>query len=826
MLQPVKITEPLLVARSSVVNRAKRIDGLIKGLFPSSFKRKPVAILGVGGYGRKELCPYSDIDLLFLHGDLSEEKISQLVEKVLYTLWDQKFEVGYRVCSLEEVFADARKDFSLLTALLDARLISGSKKLYQKFKSLFNDSLIAGRRKELFLALKSTRLKRLEIYSENSFLLEPNLKEGLGGLRDFHLLLWTARILFGLETLRDIERAGLISSKEKKLLKSAYQFLLAVREELHFQARRHEDRLYFEYQPIIAVKMGFGYETEGAISKFMTNVYRAMSQIHEIVEAVLDHVELTLGFLPDERKKLEGGFEIISGRLYLTYRERALWDLSYVLNLFMLQAETGLKLHHLTRIFLKENFSSSKSFNLVNLEGRFFTKLLTKPYAYLALKSMRETGFLTKILPEFQRIIGLTQFDVYHIHPLDEHLLLTIKELGALREERSDYWERIENEEVLFLAGLLHDLTKGLPGRHAETGAQMALEIAFRLGFSEKEAQMVSRLVKDHLLMVETAFRRDLTEEKVVIDFARKMKNLGHLTRLYFLTIADSRATGPAAWSSWKAALIDELYLKTAKIFSEGVLAQKQTIIEIEEKEKALRKEFGSLVDILPSCYLLYSSLENLKPQLSLLKIYKEKNLPFLFNVSKQRDLFRVFIITKDKPGLFVRLTGVFTLHHLDIKQARIFTLEDGTALDIFEVSSPYGDFPKEELENSFLNFVLKDENIENSLKEIKPLFCSIRKPSKKLDFHVSINNEHSDFFTIIEIYAPDKLGLLYHLAKSLSKWPLNIERAFISNKEDLASDVFYVRSIEGEKLANEECEKLQKYLVNTLKEFFKKNVC
>ncbi len=821
MPRAIKSTAPLLAARSSVTNRAKRVDKLIKSLFPPAFRKRPVAILAVGGYGRKELCPYSDVDLLFLHGELSEEELSDLVEKVLYSLWDKKFEVGYRVCSLEEVLGDARKDFSLLTALLDARLVSGSRKLFKKFKELFETNLISGKRKEFFQVLKETRQKRLEIYQEDSFLLQPNIKEGLGGLRDYHLLLWTARILFGLETLRDIERAGLISTKEKLQLKAAYQFLLAVREELHFQAKRHEDRLYFEYQPVIAVKMGFGYEAEGAISKFMTNIYRAMGQIHEIVEAVLDHVELTLGLLPDERKKLEGGFEVISGRLYLTYRERALWDWPYVLKLFMLQAETGLKLHHLTRLFLKENLISSKTFNIVNIEGSFFTKLLVKPHAYLALKSMRETGFLSLILPEFQRVLGLTQFDVYHVHPLDEHLLLTVQELSRLRKERSIYWDRVENEEVLFLAGLLHDIAKGLPGRHEEVGAEMAYEIAMKFGFSKEEAQNVSRLVRDHLSMVETAFRRDLTEEKVIVDFAKKMKDLGHLTRLYYLTIADSRATGPNAWNSWKAALIDELYLKTAKIFTEGFLAEKQAISELEAKEKALKKEFGSLVDILPSCYLLYAPLEELKPEINKLKTFKEKSLPFLLDISKRKDLFKILVITKDRPELFVRLTGIFTLHHLDVRLARIFTLEDDTVLDIFEVHSPCGEIIKDELEKTFKDLILQNLDLETRLKETRPLFSSIKKPSKTVNFQVSINNVHSDFFTIIEVYAPDKRGLLYYLAKAISIWPLNIERAFISNKEDLVSDVFYVRTPEGEKLSDEETESLEKYLRNKLKEFF-----
>ena len=808
---------PSGVGRPQVVARAREVDQLIKKLFPQELKRKPFCVIAIGGYGQKALCPHSDIDLLFLHQELEEELLSKAVNAIIYRLWDRRHEVGYRVCTLEEVLADALNDLSLFTALLNMRLVAGKRALFQKLASLFEERLISGRRKEIFEVLKEARKGRLSHYQGDAFILEPHLKEGLGGLRDYHFLLWAARILFGLQHLRDMEKAGLITSGERTALRAASDFLLLLREELHLLTGRKEDRLYFEYQPTLAVKLGFGLDVESAIEKFMTSVYRAMNVIREGTEALFDHVEMILGHRPEDRKLLAPGLEILSGRIHLLFREQALLDPSYLLRIFLHQAETGLKLHHLTRTFLKER-TPLKRFS--GFEGRIFTKLLTKPHAYLALKSLRETGILLYVLPEFERLLGLTQFDVYHIHPLDEHLFLTVAELGKLRQEEPDFWDLVEDEEVLFLAGLLHDITKGEGPGHAATGAQKAHNIALRLGFSAKQAQQVSKLVAQHLFMIETALRRDLTEEKVVVDFAREMGDLGHLTRLYFLTVADSRATGPSAWNEWKAALVKELYLKAAKLLSEGELAQEEAVNELLKREEALKEEFGPLVDTLPPCYILHAPLEEIKNELYLLEEFKKDGGLFRLLVKRLNGVYRAVIITRDQPGLFAKLAGAFALHHLDIRSARIFTLTDGTVLDVFEVAAPYGEIWWEEVQDTITRILAaeKDEELERRLKDLKPLVCAIKKPEKEPEISVRLDNLQSDFFTIIEVFAPDKLGLLYFLAKALYKWPVNIERAFISNKADLASDVFYVRTLEGEKLPDEELPDLKAYLEGLLK--------
>ncbi len=802
-----------------VTSRAREIDQLIKGLFPRELNRQPLSIIAIGGYGQRLLCPYSDIDLLFLHQDLREDLISRTINTVIYPLWDKHLEVGYRVCTLEEVLSDTLKDFSLFTALLNMRLVAGRRVLFQKLKELLEERLISGRRKELFKILKEAREKRLSHYQGEAFILEPHLKEGLGGLRDFQFLLWTARILFGLQRLKDMERAGLITSGERTALQTASDFLLLLREELHLLTGRKEDRLYFEYQPTLAVKLGFGFDVEVAIEKFMTNVYRAMNVIKEGTEALFDHVEMILGHSPGDRKLLAPGLEILSGRIHLLFREQALLDPSYLMKIFLHQAETGLKLHHLTRTFLKER-TPLKKFS--GFEGRIFTKLLTKPHAYLALKSLRETGVLLYVLPEFERLLGLTQFDVYHIHPLDEHLFLTVAELGKLREEEPDFWDLVEDEEVLFLAALLHDITKGEGSGHAVSGAKKAQEIALRLGFSLKQAQQVSKLVAQHLLMIETALRRDLTEEKVVVDFAREVGDAKHLTRLYYLTVADSRATGPSAWNEWKAALVKELYLKAAKILTKGDLAKRETVKELLAREESLKEEFDpSLVDTLPPCYLLHAPVEEIKQELRLLEGFRKNGGIFRFLVRRLNGVYRVLIITRDRPGLFARLAGAFALHHLDIRSARIFTLTDGTVLDVFEVAAPYGEIWWEEVQETISKTLSteKDEELERRLKSLKPLVCTFKKPEKEPEIHVRLDNLQSDFFTIVEVFAPDKLGLLYFLAKALYRWPVNIERAFISNRADLASDVFYVRTLEGEKLPDEELPDLKAYLEGLLRE-------
>ncbi len=807
--------------KSHFTARCLEVDRLIKKAFPSRFSRKPLAVVAIGGYGQKELCPWSDIDLLFLHHDLPEEMLSEAVEKVTYTLWDHHLEVGHRVCTIEEVLADAAKDLSFLTALLSMRFIAGSRALFQRFSTLFEECLISGRRKELFDRLKRARERRVRRYGEEAFLLEPHLKEGLGGLRDYHLILWVVRLLFELKGLRDMERAGLLTREERQALRQAVEFILTVREELHLLAGRKEDRLYFEYQPTLAVKLGFGLDYEKATEKFMAQVYRAMTIIREETEALFDHVEMVFGRPGGERKELIPGLEILSGRIHLSFREQALIDPTYLLKIFYFQAETGLKLHHLTRSFLKEKWPLRDS---SGLEGRIFTKMLTKPYTYLALKSLRETGLLLFILPEFKRLLGLVQFDVYHVHPLDEHLFLTVYELGCLREEEPDFWDQVEDEEVLFLAGLLHDIAKGEGPGHAERGAIKAREIALRLGLSKEQAEQVAKLVAQHLIMIETALRRDLTEEKVVADFVRQVGEIGHLTRLYYLTVADSRATGPSAWNEWKAALVKELYLKAAKFLTEGELTQEK-VEELLLREDKLSQEFGELVTNLPPCFILHAPLSQISEELRLVKDFLAGQDPYRLKIKRLNGVYRVVIVTCDRPGLFADLTGAFVLHHLNICTARIFTLADGTVIDIFDVSGPYGEIWWPEVEQTIEGAIKQEIDLESLLKRAKPLMASVKKLLKSSEVSVRVDNVSSDFFTVVEIFAPDCMGLLYHLAKALTLWGLDIQRAFISNRADLASDVFYVRTLEGEKLQEEEISELKTYLEKILSKICQKEM-
>ncbi len=804
--------------KSHFVSRALEVDRLIKKAFLSRFSRKPLAVVAIGGYGQKELCPRSDIDLLFLHHDLSEELLSEAVENITYTLWDHHFEVGHRVCTIEEVLADAARDLSFLTALLSMRLVVGSRGLYQKLSSLFEERLISGRRKELFERLKAARERRARRYGKDAFLLEPHLKEGLGGLRDYHLILWVARLLFGLKNLRDMERAGLLTKEERQALRQAAEFILTVREELHLLASRKEDRLYFEYQPMLAVKLGFGIDPEKATEKFMAQIYRAMTIIREETEALFDHVEMVFGQPSRDIKELVPGLEILSGRIHLSFREQALIDPTYLMKIFYFQAETGLKLHHLTRTFLKEKWPLR---NFSELEGKIFTKLLTKPYAYTALKALRETGLLFFILPEFERLLGLTQFDVYHVHPLDEHLFLTVYELSCLRKEEPDFWDQVEDEEVLFLAGLLHDIAKGQGPGHAERGAEKAKEIALRLGFSEIQADQVAKLVAQHLLMIETALRRDLTEEKIVVDFVREVGDIGHLTRLYYLTVADSRATGPLAWNEWKAALVKELYLKAAKLLTEGEVKGK--VEELVLREEALRKDFGDLVEILPPCFLLHAPLPQISEELRLIEEFRKNPSLYRIHIRRLNGSYRVIVITQDRRGLFADLTGAFVIHHLEICAARIFTLTDGTVIDIFDVASPYGDIWWPEVEQTLEKAIKQEIDLEKHLKNAKPLITSFKKLTKPSDIIVRVENISSDFFTVVEIFAPDVVGLLYYLAKALTIWGLDIQRAFISNRADLASNVFYVRTNEGEKICEEELPELKAYLEKRLFELCEK---
>ncbi len=777
------------------------LDRFVKDLWTparKSAEEEELALIALGGYGEGLLCPGSDVDLLFLHRGLPEDLLSRWIENIIYPLWDYRFEVSYRIFTVKEALEFALEDLTFFTSLLSARFICGSEDLFQELQQGF-EKLLLGREKEFYERLKSLRQARLEQLGEEVYFLEPHLKNSPGGWRDFQFFLWVGRIIFGFQSLSDFTQAGLLSPKEETQLMEASEFLRRVREELHIFCARKEDRLYMEYQPEIALRLGFGRNRAGT-EAFMSRLFRSLMTIREAVEDLTEEVE-GLFFPQSKEEKIP--------------LEKPAPAQEFLLRIFSLQASEGRRFdRHLKRYLRGRRWSPEELRPLQEV----FPDLLQAPHSLLVLRTLRDTGLLGALIPEFEALCGRIQYDVYHLYALDEHLFLTVKALDYWCRQKPELAEQVSSRRALYLAALLHDIAKG-EAQHAEKGAQKARPILESFPLSEEEKEEVLFLIRQHLLLVDTALRRDLAEEKVIEEVALRVKNTKRLTALYLLTLADSKATGPKAFTSWKLALLEELYLKVERLLErQGASWQPE---DIAQKRRLLKEEFpSSLVNRIPLAQLESYSPSELRQLLFLVSYFESQKPLFVSQEESSASMIRVWVITRDKPGLFAELAGTFGAAGFDVRKARAYTWSGGLAVDEFWLD-PLTEEARLEIWKELFRKVLNGElSLPELVQKRRPTFWP-SKPRNPLlgPPEVRIDQEASDFYSLFEIYAPDQPGLLFEIAYLITQEGYIIGKALLSEKEDLVADIFYLQTQEGEKLSAEEAEGLREKIQTKLKE-------
>ncbi|WP_168718801.1 HD domain-containing protein [Thermosulfurimonas marina] len=776
-------------------------DKFVRGLWEPLFRENPesrerVALVALGGYGEGYLCAGSDVDLLFLHAGLSEGTLASFVERLIYPLWDYHFEVSYRIFTPEEALRFALEEPTFLTALFSARLVYGSEALFAELLRGLR-KLVSGRAKELYLRLKKYREARLARLGEEVYFLEPHLKEGPGGLRDFQFLIWAGRIVFGLEGLEDFVRTGLLTPEEEREISGAVSFIRRVRETLHRFCERKEDRLFMEYQPEIARRLGYPPDRRGT-ETFMTELFRAFSTLKEAVEDLMETVEEL--FFPEASPKIR--FEVPSPTG------------AFLRRIFEIQAHEGRPLDRHLKKYLRGRFFCPEELEELR---KAFPSLLTEPYSLLMLRSLRTTEVLYQILPEFRPLQGKVQYDLYHLYALDEHLFLTVEALHRLRSERPDLWKELPGglPKELFFAALLHDVAKGQPG-HAEVGAQRVREIAPRFGFSGQALEEVVFLVRHHLLLMDTALRRDLEEEKVVEEVALKVKTPSRLASLYLLTLADARATGPRAFTSWKAELLEDLYQKVRKLLQ----ARKGTP-DLAQKRKALLKEISPLLaESVPLPQLEHYDLPTLKRICLLVKSFLSSERAFLAEISPRPEGYSLFVVCPDRPGLLADLCGSLLAAGFRLRRVRAFTWPQGLAVDEFVVEPFWPGANLEEWKGLLARIFDQEVDLASLLSHKSE---SIWKLGPKIKWEspseIQIDQESSPFYTILEIYTAEAPFLLYEIATTITHHGLTIGKALVSEKEDRAAFILYLQTKEGEKLSAQEAEELRQKIQNQLKE-------
>lgn len=784
-----------------------------------------IAIIALGGYGRSELFPYSDIDLLILFREEAKEEMERVVNGVLYPLWDTGLDVGHGVRTVEECLSHAKDDFFFQVAMLDARLLAGSGSLFAELQGLYRLEFVEGAREEFVSTMKRFKRERRKRFGSHSYLLEPNIKESKGGMRDIQAMLWTAMVVFGLRDIEAIAGAGILLEDEKNDFVEAWNMLVRIRNRLHYISGRKNEQLYFEQQEEMAAAFGY-HDSTGvlAVESFMREFYGHLQTIAVTTDLFFGHVDDVLGLADGEVEKnrqVEKGIEIRMNRVHLVAQHEELEARPYLLmRTFLAAAKNGLPIHHRSRKLIRANLGlvTDKLRSSARMAKPFFEILETGKEILAVLEVMLETGLLSTYIPEFARIESLAQHDVYHIYTVDRHLLQSVAELRLLEKSEEAVWRRVMSFKVLFLATLLHDIGKGAGGDHSHIGAGLINDVGRRLGLDRDERARLQFVVRYHLFMPENALRRDLNDELFIRHCAEKIEDSDRLAMLYLISVADSRATGPSAWSDWKATLLFEMYLKVLPYlqFTEAADVQHQ----VDQGVDWLRSQVDSLlsaeaqarvfVEDLPSDYLLSFTPETVAAHARLhadnSTLLQQKAL--LFPV-EMRSQWSLLVMCRDQGGLLAKICGVLSLHNLSVLNAQVFTWKNGSAVDLIEVRAEdgvtFGEMDWQAVEDD-LNLALSHRlGLGHRLyKKLANNNKKRRRPSGASETRVLVDNDASEKYTIVEIYSVDSPGQLYRITQTLADFGIAIYRAYIATEVEQLIDVFYVLDSQGRKVTED----------------------
>jgi len=794
-----------------------------------------MALIAVGGYGRGELAPYSDIDLLFLTAYKRAPHIEQVVEYLLYTLWDMGLKVGQSTRSVEETIRHAEGDLTIRTAVLEARYIWGDQELFTELKRRFDGEIAKKSATQFIEAKLAERDQRHERLGDSRYLVEPNVKEGKGGLRDLHTLFWIAKYVYRVDDIEKLVDLKVLSPKEAQRFARAQNFLWTVRCHLHFIAGRAEDRLTFDHQAEVGRRMGYrDHAGTRGVERFMKHYFLIAKDVGDLTRifcAVLESEHRHQPKFSLKRwgfgKKSVDGFNVDAGRLDVASDDQFAKDPVALLRLFYVAQKEGLDIHpHALRLI-------TQSLKLIDAElranpeaNRLFVEILTASNVNpeIALRWMNESGVFGRFIPDFGRVVAQMQYDMYHTYTVDEHTIFAIGilsdvERGNLKEELplpTSLFRTIDSRRALYLAVLLHDIAKGRGGDHSVLGAQVAEKVGPRLGFSAEETETIAWLIRWHLLMSNTAFKFDIDDPKTIQDFVARVQSPERLKLLLLLTVADIRAVGPKIWNGWKAALLRELYHRAFELMSGGIdaTAREERVRQAQEAVKKLLPDFtaAEIDSFIAKGYPFYWLSFEAETQARHARLVREAErsqapLTVETRVDTDRAVTEVTLYTADHAGLFSRIAGALALAGANIVDAKIHTLSNGMALDTFWVQDRDGGAFAQPQKLAKLS-VMFENVLVGKLKPHIDLAAPASVPSRTRVFtvppRVLIDNKASSTHTVIEVNGRDRTGLLYEVTRALTQLNLQISSAKISTYGEKVVDVFYVKDLFGHKIDHE----------------------
>ena len=796
-----------------------------------------MSVVATGGYGRAELAPHSDIDLMFLLPYKLTPQTEQVVEYVLYTLWDLGLKVGHATRSAEEAVRLSKEDITIRTSLLESRLITGNEEQFAKFHGLFHQDVVSDTGMAFVEAKLAERDARHARMGDTRYVLEPNIKDGKGGLRDLQTLMWIARYLYGVESIGDLKQKGVLTNDDARRFEKAQEFLWTVRCHLHYLADRPEERLTFNVQTEIGERMAY---TDHA---GLSGVERFMKHYFLIAKDVGDLTRIICAALEEQHKKKRqrfrlprfgkggpkiDGFNVDGDRLTVTNDDLFEQDPKKLLDLFWQAQKHKFDVHPSTlRLVTKSLKRITKKVQNDPEANEIFINILTGPDPDKTLMRMNEAGVFGKFVPDFGRVVAQMQYDMYHVYTVDEHTIRAIGVLHGIDTGRliddhpvaCSVISEVQSKRALYLAVLLHDIAKGRGGDHSELGADIALKLGPRMGLSDWETETVSWLVRYHLLMSHTAFKRDIDDPKTVSDFIEVVQSPERLRLLLILTVADIRAVGPNVWNAWKAGLLRELYWQAREAMS-GESPQERLSKRAETAKHKLadalkqtspdrtEERIQAHLDLGRETYWLTFDTEALLRHAELIRTaaINQKNLLIDLRADEAHDATEVVVFTVDHPGLFAKVAGALSLGGINIVDAKIVTLNNGMALDTFWVQDGQseavsGSARMDRIHNRLERALSGLASPAYELKEARANAMPSRTSVFKVPPRVLIDNKASRTHTVIEVNGRDRLGFLHDITNVLTNAGLQIASAHISTYGERVVDVFYVKDIFGLKM-------------------------
>lgn len=798
---------------------------------PSAAER--LSLMAVGGYGRGEMALHSDVDLAFLTPWKQTSWSEQVIESMLYSMWDLGLKVGHSSRSLDEMLRMAKSDLTIRTALLEGRFVWGDEALYDEAAGLFAREIVNGTAKGFVTDKLAERNERHRRMGDSRYVVEPNLKEGKGGLRDLHTLFWIGKYVYQVRSVPELVDKGLLTRAELRQFQKAENFLWAVRCHLHIVAGRPEERLTFDVQPEIARRMRYAERPgKSAVERFMQHYFLTAKRVGDLTAIFLAHIDDSFASrgrrfgLPSLRRKPTklDGFSLDRGRLAIPSDDFFAQDPVRLLQMFVIADRHGLDIHPLA--MRAAGRDARLIDNAVRRDPRanaYFMDVLTSHHSpEKVLRWMNEAGVFGRFVPDFGRVVAQMQFDMYHHYTVDEHSiraigLLSQIEKGELKEDHplaSGIIPNIVSRRVLYAAVLLHDIAKGRGGDHSVLGADVAEKLCPRFGLSAAETETVAWLVRHHLVMSDTAFKRDLSDFKTTLDFAETVQSPERLRLLFCLTIVDIRAVGPAVWNSWKRQLLGDLYGAAEEVLR---LGHKQTgrRERISAKHAQLRdrlgwsdERFAAYVTRFPEAYWVAESVDILEGNARLIEAADgaAKPLSIVAAPDPDRGATLVSIYAGDHPGLFYRIAGAIHLAGANVIDARIHTTRDGMAIDNLLVQDPFGQPFDEQDRMKRLGIAIEDA-LHNRNRMADRLLAKPHARPRADAFTIEpaalIDNRASNRYTVIEVNARDRPALLYALAHALFQAKVMIHSAHIATYGERAVDVFYVADLTGDKITS-----------------------